>query len=104
MLREPDFRKNGTILWDFRNAEVDVVPSEDEICDFAAMIEANQDRRGKAYKMAMVADKGLYYGLIRMYQAYSGPLPLEHMVFCSLPEALRWINETCNGEANAGDT
>ena len=95
MLEDPAFLKGINILWDFRNADV-VAPSEEEIFNFAAMVKESQPRRGSGYKVAMVADKDLYYGLSRMYQAYSGALPFELMVFRSLDDALGWVRQTAD--------
>ena len=93
MLDDPDFRPGTDILWNFSSAVV-VPPSEEDIFDFTDMVQKSRAKRGSEYKVAMVADKELYYGLLRMYQAYSGPLPIELMVFRSLPEAMHWLKET----------
>lgn len=93
MLDDPAFRQGANILWDFSDAQAHP-PTEEEIYDFATMVKGNQARRGSGYKVAMVVNNDLYYGLIRMYQAYSGDLPFELMIFHSMDEAANWLHGT----------
>ena len=58
------------------------------------MIKENQEKRGSNYKVALIVDKELYYGLTRMFQAYSDILPFEVMSFSTKDDAYRWLDET----------
>ena len=92
MLNDPAFQPGTNVLWDFRGIEAEA-PSEKAIVSFSAMVKENQARRGSGYKVAMIVDRELYFGLIRMYQAYSGELPFDLMIFRSMKEASRWLAE-----------
>ena len=98
MLDDPVFRPGANILWDFRDIQ-GVAPSEQQIIDFVTMVKESQTRRGSNYKVAMIVDKDLHYGLIRMFQAYSDSeaLPLEVMLFRTKDDAYRWLDETNAG-------
>lgn len=93
MLDDPAFRPGANMLWDFRTIEKGAA-TEEEIVDLVSMVKENQPRRGSGYKVALLADKDLFYGLTRMYQAYSGSLPFEVMAFRSMDEASQWLAET----------
>lgn len=92
MLDDPEFRPGANVLWDFRGIQAEP-PREQDILMFAAMVRENQARRGSGYKVAMIVDKDLYYGLIRMYQAYSDELPSDVKIFRSMEEASEWLAE-----------
>ena len=97
MLDDPAFRLGANILWDFRDIQA-AGPSEQQIVDFVTMVKENQTKRGSNYKVAMVVDKDLHHGLIRMFQAYSDTiLPLEVMSFRTKDDACRWLDETNAG-------
>jgi hypothetical protein len=93
MLDDPAFRPGANILWDFRGARGEP-PSEQQIIDYVAMVKENQMKRGSNYKVAMIVDKDLHYGLIRMFQAYADTLPFEVMSFSTEDDAYRWLDET----------
>ena len=99
MLDDPEFRPGANVLWDFRDIHQAVAPSEQQIVDFVTMVKENQTRRGSNYKVAMIIDKDLHYGLIRMFQAYSDSdaLPLEVMLFRTKDDAYKWFDETNAG-------
>jgi hypothetical protein len=93
MLADPLFKTGMNVLWDFRDAQ-GVAPSEQQIMDFVTMVKENQMRRGSNYKVALLVDKDLYYGLTRMFQAYADTLPSEVMSFSTKDDANSWLDES----------
>lgn len=90
-LNHPDFTKGMNVLWDLTDASL----AKAEINDMHQMIkfiDYHIENRGRDFKLAIVANSKLEFGLSRMYEAFSEMLPFSKKVFCDIKEALNWIN------------
>lgn len=90
-LDHPDFKKGMNVLWDLTNASL----AKAEISDMHNMvmfIQFHIDKRGKDFKLAIVANSKLDFGLSRMYEAFSEVLPFSKKVFYDIKKAQKWIN------------
>lgn len=83
------------LLDDRRGLESFAEPSEvREASAFAAkFVEALRGAR-----IATVVPQEVAFGMSRMFQAYSDPLPLEHRAFYDYDEAERWLLDVCEPE------
>ena len=79
-----------------------------QLCDYTNVSELNvsseelkrlaaQDKRAAKINphmfLALVGEKDLVYGLIRMWEAYVDISPLESMAFRNIKDAEKWIEE-----------
>jgi hypothetical protein len=79
------------VLWDFRNAALSRIPSED-IRSLIDLAEPHRKIPRKGGKTAIVVQTAVDFGLSRMYENLADRLPHETMVFQSMEEALHWIS------------
>jgi hypothetical protein len=86
----PGYRPEMPVIWDLRNVDLTDFSTLD-IRRVASGIFSTQEERGSDYKVALVADDDLAYGLSRMYAVYADQLPLNATVFRTMEEALEWI-------------
>jgi len=56
-----------------------------------AFIKANQEKRGKNYRVALVVSREIDFGLARMFEAYSQEFPFEIRIFKNLQDAEQWL-------------
>ena len=91
MLSNPDFSPGMNALWDFRNASLSSLSSND-LEKMIIFMERNIPQRGIDYKLAGVVSKDVDYGISRMFDAYAENLPLKKRVFRDYDEAIKWLS------------
>lgn len=86
----PDFRPGADIIWDFRNVESEALTA-DQLREMVAFVAGIADVRGINYKVAIVVERNVDFGLARMYEVFADELPCELRVFRDLEEAVDWM-------------
>ena len=80
------------VLWDLTNASLADANVHD-IHEIIKFVKYHIDKRGTNFKLAIVANSKLEFGLSRVYEAYSDPLPFAKGVFYDMQEAIKWISD-----------
>ncbi len=91
-LKNSDYQSGMNAIWHFNDISNVNLTSEDLIF-VAEYASKNIDIDGKPYKLALVAEKDLPYGLTRVYEAWSSERPVTISNFRILEDALNWIEE-----------
>lgn len=90
-LKDPEYHAGMNAVWHFYDVtKVDL--SSDDLMYAADYASKNIDKDGKHYKLALVAEDDLPYGLTRVYEAWSSERPVTIQNFRSVNRALQWIN------------
>ena len=92
-LRDPAFRPGMSVLWDLRNANLARVFPTEDAWRFADALEKRLEQRGTGYRMAIVANSDLEFGIARQYEAVTERLPFTSRVFRDYDDAWRWLQE-----------
>ena len=89
----PGFVKGMDALWDLRQADLKniTVDTVDKIAHFVAN---NTDKRGEDYRIALVVNNDLAFGLARMFRSMSGRVPVNINIFRSMDDAHQWLKST----------
>jgi len=90
MTEAPDFRPGADIIWDFRKVESEAL-SADQLREMVAFVAGIADVRGINYKVAIVVERNVDFGLARMYEVFADDLPCELRVFRDLADAANWM-------------
>jgi len=90
LINNSDFRIDMNVVWDFRGVS-DINFSADELKQIVAHIEAYLVYRSPGYKLALVTDDDLIFGLARMFMVYCEHLPIEITTLRSMDEAMQWV-------------
>jgi hypothetical protein len=78
-------------IWDLRNAEVSKIPAAELLGTIPVVKENAKHREGG--RTAWVTTRPSDFGLCRMAEMRSGPLPYERRVFKTMEEAIDWTQE-----------
>lgn len=90
MLKNPEYKAGMNAVWYFRGAlKVDLTSGD--LMYIAEYASKNIDIDGKPYKLALVAEDDLPYGLTRVYEAWSSERPVSIKNFRSIDDALVWV-------------
>lgn len=89
-LVHPDFIKGMNVIWDLTNATLKNAEVSD-IHNLIKFLDYHIEDRGKNFKVAIIANSPLEFGLSRMYEALSETLPFTKQVFKDPIDALIWI-------------
>lgn len=90
-LKHPAFSPAMNVLWDFTQTG-HVSLSTEELQMIARYTEEHVAMRGGSFKLALVAEGDLIFGLSRMYMAMMGDTPIKINVLRSVEAALNWLN------------
>ncbi|KPJ88795.1 MAG: hypothetical protein AMS18_13130 [Gemmatimonas sp. SG8_17] len=76
------------LLWDLRNAQISVLPKE-----IPSIISAVSERLSGRWRgrTAVVTNRDVDYGTVRVAQVYLEDLRIELMVFRAMAEAEQWL-------------
>jgi hypothetical protein len=89
--KDDTFDPSTKILVDLRKA--DSRPRNPEaLRKFAGFVIEHMSNPSTPPKVAVVAPKALTYGLARMYQSYTEPVPWDFVVFRAIDAALAWLD------------
>jgi len=91
-LTNPKYRTGMNAIWVCDDdTEVDI-SSEDaqKVSDYARKAF---DKEGISYKLALVANEDLAYGMLRVYEGWSNDRAITINIFRKLDEAFAWIEE-----------
>lgn len=89
-LHHPDFKKEMNAIWDFSQADVSAISTQ-EILHLIKYLQQNINKRGADFKMAIVASEDLSFGLAKMFQGLGMELPIAIRVVRSRDEAFEWL-------------
>ena len=89
-LLDPDFKENMHVIWDLTQADVNKISTE-QLLYVVEYIRSKIDSRGANYKIAIVAEMDLSYGISKMFEGYGGDLPVSIHVYRNIDEAYQWI-------------
>ena len=90
MFDDPGFRKGADVMWDFRQAQIEITDSN-EVRKMISYMKKNVDRRGTGYRLALIVARDTDYGIGRMYEAYSEGLYYTVKTFRNESEARSWL-------------
>jgi len=91
-LKNPQYQAGMDALWHFHDIKKMNLSSE-ELMFVAEFATKNIDTSGKHYRLALVAEEDLAYGLSRVYEAWSSERPVTINNFRELDDAMKWIGE-----------
>jgi len=77
-------------LMDLRQADIPQISAE-ALRQFAELVREQFQENGTNPKVAVVATKDLFFDLARMYEIFTGVVPLDIAIFHSAEEALVWF-------------
>ena len=89
-LKNTDYHSGMNALWHFHDLSELNISSED-LKSVAEYASKNIDEAGKHYKLALVAEEDLPYGLTRAYEAWCSGRPVTINNFRSLDDASKWL-------------
>ena len=92
LINDTDFKKDMNVIWDFREVS-DINFTADELRQIVSYTEVYLAHRTPGYKLAMVSDDDLIFGLARMFMAYCEHLPIRIMTLRSMEEAMEWVQK-----------
>jgi len=89
-LKNPDYQPGMNAIWHFHDIDKMNLSSDDLmfVVDFASK---NIDKNGKHYRLALVAEEDLAYGLSRIYEAWCSDRPIIINNFRNLENAWKWV-------------
>jgi hypothetical protein len=100
-ISHPEFRAGMDALWDFSRGDASGI-SQADVMRMAEIMTAASDRRGSAYRIAVIAPDDLHHGLTRMYAGHTAGIDREINIFRERGAALGWLR---GAEADAaGDS
>lgn len=89
-LKNPEYQAGMNAVWYFSGIlKVDL--TSDDLMYIAEYASKNIDIEGKPYKLALVAEDDLPYGLTRVYEAWSSERPVTIKNFRSIDDAMIWV-------------
>lgn len=91
-MSHPDFKTGMNVLWDLTDASL-VLTETMDLHQMIKFIQFNQDKRGENFKLAMVVNSKLDYGISKMYEAFGEKLPFSKKVFYDIREAKNWLTD-----------
>ena len=86
------YNRNIDTIWDLREADTKSLGIED-VRSIAANARSLAARRKKDWKVAIVAQTDLTFGLARMYEAYASGVHHRTKVFRNFEEAEAWVRK-----------
>jgi len=89
-LKSDDYEPGMNALWHFHDIKKMKLSSE-ELMFVAEFATKSIDKNGKHYRLALVAEEDLAFGLSRVYEAWSSDRPVTINNFRKLESALKWI-------------
>lgn len=90
LINNSNFKPDMNVVWDFREVS-DINFTADELRQIVAYTEDYLMHRNPGYKLALVSDDDLIFGLARMFMAYCEHLPIKIMTLRSMDEAMAWV-------------
>ena len=90
MIDHAEFRPGMQALWRFEDVEGPALSSE-EIRDVVSIQQETKSRRGPA-RVAIFVERDLDFGIVRVYEALAGSVPIDVRGFRDLDEATGWLD------------
>ena len=91
-LAVPDLKPDSHVIWDFREVHLpNLADTMNQLKALAGYIKSKERNRSEGYKVALVANSDLLFGMARMYQVVASSLPVQFRVFKKIKEAEGWI-------------
>lgn len=92
-MSDPDFVCGMDVIWDVSDATMTHVTVKDMFI-LVNFMAKNILKRGSGFKLAIIANTDLEFGLAKMYTGYGKFLPFMKNVFRTFHEGLVWIQES----------
>jgi hypothetical protein len=89
IISDPLFKKGMNTIADLTEARIDTGYNEVKL--FREYVKTIQDIRGPC-KWAVITQKDLVYGIVRMFMAISEELIIKTQVFKNFEEAIKWVS------------
>lgn len=89
-LTRAEFKKDMNVIWNLNDAEVSDW-KEEKYLEIIKLIGKNTTLRGSNYKIAIVAQKNLTFGVARVLESYGYKLPQSIRVLKCMDDAYDWI-------------
>ena len=88
----PGFERSIPVLWDMRDARIDVSP--DEMQTVVTHVALMRGSRGTGYRLAIVAKDTVLVMLADIFKALSSSLSFQARIFRDIEEARHWISSS----------
>lgn len=88
-IRDPRFRSGMHVLVDLHNAELKATSGIAH--NFVGLLQANEKRRGKDYRIALLVTPGFQETLSHLFSIYARNRPVRCGVFRERDAALDWL-------------
>jgi hypothetical protein len=92
ILNDEQFVPSMNMIWDYRESTLAGFSFQDTV-KRKEYVNKTQERRGYNYRVALLVDKVVDYGICRMYQIISEDLPATFEVFYDAQEAFDWMRK-----------
>ena len=89
-LTRAEFKKDMNVIWNLNDAEVSDW-KEEKYLEIIKLIGKNTTARGSNYKIAIVEQKNLTFGIARVLESYGYKLPQSIRVLKCMDDAYHWI-------------
>lgn len=89
-LTRAEFKKDMHVIWNLNDTDASDW-GEEKFIGTIKLVRKNTKRRGSHYKIAIVAQKSLTFGIARMLESYAYELPQSIRVLKSMDDAYDWI-------------
>ncbi|NNF95688.1 MAG: STAS/SEC14 domain-containing protein [Halobacteria archaeon] len=91
-MKQPEFERSMSVLWDLREAKIDATPEEMQA--LVTHVGLKRGHRGTGYRLAVVAQDTMLVMLADIFKALSSPLSFQVRIFRDIDEARSWISAT----------
>lgn len=90
-LSNPNYNVGMDAIWECeKGTRVDV--SSDDAQKLSNFAREAFDSEGSGYKLALVANEDLAYGMLRVYEGWCNDRPIKINTFRNLDDALTWVD------------
>ncbi|MFH1852758.1 MAG: hypothetical protein ABIA75_10465 [Candidatus Neomarinimicrobiota bacterium] len=88
----PDLAADTHVIWEFQNVRLPKLSETiSHVKAIANYVKNSQSLKRTGFKVALVADNDLVFGMSRMYQSVATFLPVQFMVFRKYEAAENWV-------------
>ena len=89
-----DLKPDTPVIWEFRKVKMaNIADMANKIRGIVGYIKSKLAGRKPGYKVALVSEQDLIYGMARMYQAIAEFLPITLRVFRDFQAAEDWVRK-----------
>lgn len=91
LMKNQAYHPELNVVWHFMPGSVLSISAED-MPEMVKKVAAHIRERGSSYRLALVSDDDLNFGVSRMFEGLAAQLPVSVSVFRELDDALAWVS------------